>query len=128
MYIDFALLAKDPESKEWRAMLAIASEIIDADIKAKNPDIASFRKKLPCKVKARDLQVGDTVNAGTSGPFSVAIVQRMRDGKVQFYRPYATCYDVQYSGPSVICYTGVEQWEVNTDDFEYLVYSREYLR
>lgn len=83
--------------------------------------------KFPQRVAAKDLHLGDVVQAiNYGGAFSTAVVCKTGD-RIGFFRPYATCADFSM-GDHVITYVGIEQWDVPADDFEFTVYHRQELK
>lgn len=80
-------------------------------------------------IKARDLQLGDEINCNPhgSGGWNTAIVKKVTDDTVRLFRPYGHHADFSYTG-GVICYIGIEEFEVPKNDMEYYVYRRVVLK
>jgi hypothetical protein len=70
-------------------------------------------------LKAKDLQLADTVKL-YDGTFGYAVVTKIEDGMVTFFRPYATTADFS-CGNTVIPYVGIENFTTmitSNSDFE----------
>lgn len=87
---------------------------------------------LPRTIKAREMKVGDVVSkAKRTGPWDCAVVKRI--DRVQhtplatLFRPYGTCFDTEYSGPSVICLIGLEEYPQPLNDELYVLWDRKNL-
>jgi hypothetical protein len=84
-------------------------------------------------MKANELQLGDVVTAfynENPGPWSTAIVKKVTDDSITFYRPYGTKADFSYTG-GVICYMGLEEYTVprnDSRDIQYYVWQRDELK
>ena len=59
-------------------------------------------------VTAVELRIGDVVDL-FDGPWATAIVRKIEDNTVLFFRPYGTHADFICTG-GVICYTGIENY------------------
>lgn len=67
------------------------------------------------EMHARDLKLGDIVRL-SEGAFCDAIVSKVSEHTVTFYRPYARSDDFSMGNPpQVICLTGVEHFTVVRD-------------
>jgi len=77
-----------------------------------------------------ELQPGDVVTPAWGervSPFDASVVKRVSDTRVTLFRPYGTSADFVWGGdPSVICYTGIEEYSVHRDNrnLSYFVWSR----
>ena len=65
----------------------------------------------PFDVAPNGLCLGDTIKL-FDGAFGYAIVNKIADGSVHVYRPYATTADFSYTG-GVIPYIGIEQFTLS---------------
>jgi hypothetical protein len=79
------------------------------------------------KIKAKDLKLADHINLGFS-VWGSAIVQKVTENNVRLYRPYGVNSDFSVCGDTVICYVGIEEFEIWRDDREYEVERRVELR
>jgi hypothetical protein len=61
-------------------------------------------KELPLS----ELQLADCVEA-FDGPYGTAIVKKIEDGLITFFRPYGANASFSYTG-GVICYMGIEEF------------------
>lgn len=59
-------------------------------------------------VTVEEMKLGDVVEV-FDGPWSTAIVRKIEDGNVTFFRPYGTHADFTCTA-GVICYTGTEEF------------------
>jgi len=67
-------------------------------------------------MKNSELQLADQVTrAGTRG---VVTVKNIKDGRIQFFRPYTHTADFSHTG-GVICYIGLEEWWEDVDSFNW---------
>lgn len=73
-------------------------------------------------VKVGNLQVGDVVKA-FDGPWGTAIVKKIEDGTVTFFRPYGISANFSYRA-GVVCYVGIEDFSHLNNDKEVYVYQR----
>ena len=80
----------------------------------------------PIRVKSDDLRLADVVRL-FDGPFGWAIVMKIDEGGVHFYRPYAVTEGFSYTG-GVLAYVGIEQFSrPRSEDCEYEVFQRKEL-
>jgi len=70
-------------------------------------------------ISSNQFGIGDVVrmvdNSGNSNTWSTTIVKSIRDGSAKLFRPYGTTSDF-ICGDSVICYIGIEEYDVPLDD------------
>jgi len=83
----------------------------------------------PIIIPASQLRLADIVllklQDGIS-PYSFATVKQVKDGWVTLFRPYTHTDDFSYTG-GVICYVGVETFEIPADDSPYELCERKEL-
>lgn len=90
-------------------------------------DTASHKCKLPLKVRAALLRIGDKVQA-FDGPFGSAIVTNVTETDVMLFRPYGTSEDFLCSG-GVIPYIGIEQFSLSRSaGGEFTIWERKELK
>jgi hypothetical protein len=86
----------------------------------------------PITLAAKDLKCGDICIPVfmKDSPHNTCTVKRINAGHnmVELYRPYTHFDDVQYAGPSIICYTGVETFSLFRDETPVFVLERHTLR
>lgn len=78
------------------------------------------------RVKAKDLRLADTVRCYTA-LWNFAIVKNIKDGQVTLFRPYGTTEGFSFTG-GVICYIGIEEFEIPANDDVYEVLERKTLK
>jgi hypothetical protein len=66
------------------------------------------------QIETKDLQLGDTVSLDYEA-WDCAIVKQIKDGKVTLFRPYGTTAEFTYTG-GVICYVGIEEWDIEANE------------
>lgn len=76
-------------------------------------------------VMAKDLRLADVVKL-LDGPFGTAVVTKVGETEVTFFRPYATTADFSYTG-GVIPYIGIEQFSRPRNGEHYEVFQRKEL-
>lgn len=80
------------------------------------------------KIKAKDLRLADVVDDSPFiGGFHTAIVSKIKEETVRLFRPYGVTADFSYSG-GVICYVGIEEYEIPRDNSEIEVFLRKDLK
>lgn len=79
------------------------------------------------KVAAKDLRLADEVRLDGMSAWNTAIVEKVTDEFVTFFRPYGVSADFSYTG-GVLCYTGVEHFSVWRNDQKYDVVRRKELK
>ena len=74
------------------------------------------KEKTKIMLRADELQLGDVVKS-FDGPFNSSIVQKIDQERksVKLFRPYGVSKNFSYTG-GVICYTGIEEYEVWLSD------------
>ena len=81
--------------------------------------------KIGQKISTREMVVGDTIQDSTGGMsyWNTSIVKRidLESNQVTLWRPYGTHTDTEYSGPSVICLMGVEEFSIPINDYAYYI-------
>jgi len=86
----------------------------------------------PINLAAKDLKCGDICVPAfmKHSIHNFCTVKRINYdyNTVEFFRPYTHFDDVEYSGPSIICYTGVETFTLSRDETPILVYERHTMR
>ena len=85
------------------------------------------KMKFPCAVKARDLQLADTVQTNDVSLFSFAVVTKIENREIHLFRPYATTADFSYTG-GVIPYIGIETYSIPANDLTVTLWSRKELK
>ena len=76
------------------------------------------------KCLATELRLKDVVRLDSES-YADAVVYAIKDGKVFLKRPYMHTSEVEYAGPLVIAYIGLEDFSVNLEsDRRYLVACR----
>lgn len=63
------------------------------------------------KLKTTELKLADVVRVWDDPPWNSAIVKKITETEVHFFRPYGATGDFSYTA-GVICYIGVEEWSV----------------
>ncbi len=77
------------------------------------------------KITAADLRLADTVIDPGNVAAGVMVVSNIREGGVEFTRPYPTTADFSYTG-GVIVYTGLEvHWDHHPDGEFVLLHRKE---
>lgn len=72
--------------------------------------IRSKHDSTPFFCTTDQLMLADRVRVlGENDPFNTAIVAKITDTDVHFYRPYGTTSDFSYTG-GVLCYVGIEEF------------------
>lgn len=79
------------------------------------------------KIKARDLKLADIVQVCDDEAFSTAVVKQIKDGIIHLFRPYAHTSDFYWTG-GVLCYVGIEEFQICSSDIEMEVYERKELK
>lgn len=80
-------------------------------------------------MRADELRLADTIDIGGMGSngFTTAIVKQVTDTQVTLFRPYGATADFEYTG-GVICYVGIEEYQIPRDGTLWHVYSRKELK
>ena len=78
------------------------------------------------QIKTKDLQLGDTVSLDYEA-WDCAIVKRIKDGRITLFRPYGTPAEFSYTG-GVICYVGIEEWDIEADETPISLIHRTFLK
>ena len=83
----------------------------------------------PIHAQTKDLQLADVVqlNFATAMPWHTSTVQQIKDGYATLFRPYVHTEDFSYTG-GVICYIGIETFEVPMDSREVIILERKTLK
>lgn len=81
---------------------------------------------MPTKIKARDLQLADVIEI-TTGGYRTATVKQIQDGYATLFRPYVHTDDFSYTG-GVICYIGIETFQIRMDESELTLWARKTLK
>ena len=80
------------------------------------------------KVKANELRLADTIRIPSAGiKWNCAIVRQIKETSIELFRPYGTTADFSYTG-GVICYIGIECYEIPRDNCEFVVIERKVLK
>ena len=79
-------------------------------------------------IQAKELKLGDVIQClGINQEFSTGIVKQVKSDSITIYRPYAVTANFSYTG-GVICYTGIEEYQIPRNDDVYNVFSRKELK
>lgn len=85
----------------------------------------------PITIKAKDLQLADKVQLKFKPHFDsayhCATVKQIKDGYATLFRPYVKTDDFSYTG-GVICYVGIEEFQVPLNNNEFLLWERKELK
>ena len=74
------------------------------------------------KVKMQELKAGDVIQL-FEGAYGTATVKQVKDGMVSVFRPYTHTADFSYSGNRVICYVGIEIYNLVAGEHVYELFN-----
>lgn len=64
------------------------------------------------KKKFKDLKLGDVIQLRPNNAYSYSTIKTLdkKNKRIRLFRPYVQTADFSMSGPSVICYIGIEDF------------------
>lgn len=71
----------------------------------------------PVQMHHSNLRLADVVLLEGINAYRTATVKRVENGKITLFRPYVETADFSM-GSSVICYIGIEEWEITPRENE----------
>jgi hypothetical protein len=91
------------------------------EVRDKNPEFLNI-------IKAKDLQLADIIRPkDLNYKFMDCTVKQIKEDIITLFRPYVATADFSYTG-GVLCYIGIDEYNIYRDEREYFLVERKNLR